>query len=69
MVSRHQQRFIDGTPWSLQTSYYPMTLVEQGATKLIQATDMTEGAVAYLAGRVRHQAGRLPRLDRRARTG
>jgi GntR family transcriptional regulator len=49
VVSRHQQRFIDGTPWSLQTSYYPMTLVEQGATKLIQATDIPEGAVAYLA--------------------
>jgi GntR family transcriptional regulator len=49
VVSRHQQRFIDDTPWSLQTSYYPMTFVEQGATKLIQATDIPEGAVAYLA--------------------
>jgi GntR family transcriptional regulator len=48
VVSRHQQRFIDGTPWSLQTSYYPMTLVERGATKLIQATDIEGGAVAYL---------------------
>lgn len=48
VVSRHQKRFIDGTPWSLQTSYYPMTLVEQGATKLIQATDIEHGAVAYL---------------------
>ena len=27
VVSRHQQRFIDDTMWSLQTSYYPMTLV------------------------------------------
>jgi GntR family transcriptional regulator len=50
VVSRHQQRFIDDMPWSLQTSYYPMTLVEQGATKLIQATDIVEGAVSYLAG-------------------
>ena len=49
MVSRHQQRSIDGTLWSLQTSYYPMTLVEQGAMRLIQATDIPEGAVAYLA--------------------
>jgi len=49
VVSRHQQRFIDSTPWSLQTSYYPMTLIEQGATKLIQATDIEGGAVAYLA--------------------
>lgn len=52
VVSRHQQRFIDGTPWSLQTSYYPMTLVELGATKLIQATDIPEGAVSYLAAQV-----------------
>jgi GntR family transcriptional regulator len=50
VVSRHQQRFIDDTPWSMQTSYYPMTLVtEQGATRLIQATDIPEGAVEYLA--------------------
>ena len=31
MVSRHQERYIDGTPWSLQTSFYPMSLVERGA--------------------------------------
>lgn len=50
VVSRHQQRLIDDTPWSLQTSYYPMTLVtDKGATMLIQATDIPEGAVEYLA--------------------
>src|SRR6266568_3324283 len=50
VVSRHQQRFIDGTPWSLQTSFYPMRLVaEQNASRLIQATDITEGVMAYLA--------------------
>lgn len=49
VVSRHQTRSIDGTPWSLQTSFYPMTMVERGATKLIQATDIEGGAVAYLA--------------------
>jgi GntR family transcriptional regulator len=48
LVSRHQQRYIDGTPWSLQTSFYPMGLVEHGALRLIQATDITEGTVAYL---------------------
>jgi hypothetical protein len=31
VVSRHQQRYIDDTPWSLQTTFYPMTFVEQGA--------------------------------------
>jgi GntR family transcriptional regulator len=48
VVSRHQQRSIDGTPWSLQTSFYPMSLVEKGAVKLIQAPNIEEGAVAYL---------------------
>jgi GntR family transcriptional regulator len=49
VVSRHQQRFIDGTPWSLQTTFYPMSFVEQGATRLILPTDIKEGAVHYLA--------------------
>lgn len=48
IVSRHQQRFIDGTPWSLQTSFYPMHLVEQGAVRLIQARNVIEGTVQYL---------------------
>jgi len=50
VVVRHQQRNIDDTPWSLQTSFYPMTLVtEKGAVALIQATDIEGGTVAYLA--------------------
>lgn len=48
VVVRHQQRFIDGTPWSLQTTFYPMTLVERGANMLLQAQDMPAGAVRYL---------------------
>src|ERR1039457_6403323 len=48
IVSRHQQRFIDHTPWSLQTSFYPMSLVEIGARRLLQADDIAEGTVAYL---------------------
>jgi len=48
VVTRHQRRFIDGTPWSLQTSYYPMNLVERGAVGLIQASDLEEGTVEYL---------------------
>jgi len=31
IVSRHQKRSIEGTAWSLQTSYYPMILVQRGA--------------------------------------
>ncbi len=49
VISRHQRRFIDGIPWSLQTSFYPMSLVEQGATALLKAADIREGTVAYLA--------------------
>jgi GntR family transcriptional regulator len=48
VVSRHQQRLIDGTAYSLQTTFYPMRLVEQGAVRLIQAQDIEPGAVRYL---------------------
>jgi GntR family transcriptional regulator len=48
VVSRHQQRYIDETPWSLQTSFYPMRFVDQGATRIIQAADMPKGVVTYL---------------------
>lgn len=48
VVSRHQERSIDGTPWSLQTSFYSMKLVRDGASRLIQAGDIAEGSVAYL---------------------
>jgi GntR family transcriptional regulator len=48
VVSRHQQRLIDGTPYSLQTTFYPMQLVEKGAVRLIQAENLREGAVRYL---------------------
>jgi GntR family transcriptional regulator len=48
VVSRHQQRFIDNTPWSLQTSFYPMGLVVKGASRLMQAGNIDEGTVEYL---------------------
>jgi len=48
VVSRFQQRYIDGMAWSLQTTYYPMSLVEQGAVNLIRAVDMPEGVISYL---------------------
>lgn len=49
VVSRHQRRFLDGIPWSLQTSFYPMSLIERGATRLIQARNISQGVMAYLA--------------------
>jgi GntR family transcriptional regulator len=48
VVSRHQERHIDGTPWSLQTSFYPLSLVQRGATRLIEASDIQQGSVEYL---------------------
>lgn len=49
VVVRHQERYIDGTPWSLQTSFYPMKFVTSGdADRLMMATEITEGTVLYL---------------------
>ena len=48
VVSRHQQRRIDDAPYSLQTTFYPMTLVAKGATRLIEATDIADGVVGYI---------------------
>ncbi len=48
VVSRNQERHIDGTPWSLQTSFYPLSLVQRGATRLIDALDIQQGSVEYL---------------------
>jgi GntR family transcriptional regulator len=48
LVSRHQQRFIDGAPSSLQTSFYPMALVDAGAVRLREATTILPGTVSYL---------------------
>lgn len=50
VVSRHQERRIDNKPWSLQTSFYPMSLVERGARELLQVDDVEPGIVAYLKG-------------------
>jgi GntR family transcriptional regulator len=48
VVIRHQQRFIDGRPSSLQTSFYPMQFVIDGAVELLQATDIEMGGTAYV---------------------
>jgi GntR family transcriptional regulator len=58
VVSRHQERFIDDILWSLQTSFYPMDFVTKGgATRLLMAEDIPEGAVAYLADHDHKQVG------------
>jgi GntR family transcriptional regulator len=49
VVSRHEKCSIDDTPWSLRTSFYLMDFITKGATKLLMAEDIGEGAVRYLA--------------------
>jgi GntR family transcriptional regulator len=49
VVSRSQIRYVDETPWSLQTSFYLMDFITKGATKLLMAQDIEEGSVRYLA--------------------
>jgi GntR family transcriptional regulator len=48
VISRHQQRLIDGVPYSRQTTFYPLQLVQRGATRLINAEDIEGGGVAYV---------------------
>jgi GntR family transcriptional regulator len=52
VVSRHQERFIDDIPWSLQTSFYPWEYITKGATELLMAQDIKPGAVEYLAEKI-----------------
>jgi GntR family transcriptional regulator len=48
VIVRHQNGFVDGLPWSRQTSYYPRSL-EGHAPRLTNTGDFDEGVVAYLA--------------------
>ena len=49
VISRHERRLIDGTAWSMQTSFYPMSFADRGAHKLRSADNIDEGTVQYLA--------------------
>ena len=48
VISRHQERRIDGQLWSLQTSFYPFSFAARGATRLLEASNINEGTVKYL---------------------
>lgn len=52
LVLRHEERRIDGIPWSLQTSFYPMKFIQDGALRLLMAEDIGEGTVTYLANTI-----------------
>lgn len=47
-ICRHQRRFIDDIPWSLQTTFFPMDFIP-GAPNLLMAQDIKGGTVHYLA--------------------
>ena len=67
IISRHERRFIDGTPWSLQTSYYPMAFADRGAERLRSARNIGEGTVQYLYETLGiHQVGYRDRITMRA---
>jgi GntR family transcriptional regulator len=48
VVSRLQIRKMDKQNWSLQNSYYPLSFVTGGATRLLMVDDIEEGTVQYL---------------------
>lgn len=48
VISRHEQRHVGRTPYSLQTSFYPVDFVTRGATRLMSSKNIEEGAVRYL---------------------
>ena len=51
VVSRRRQWFMDGSPWSLRTSYYPFEFVAV-ATDLVRAEGLPGGAASYLEQRL-----------------
>ncbi len=56
VINRHEERFVDGRPWSLQTSFYPRSLAER-APRLLDPEALEAGTVAYLRQRGIDQAG------------
>ena len=48
VISRQEKRFVDNRPWSLQTSYYPRSLLHR-APRLLDSGDIEEGTVSYMA--------------------
>jgi GntR family transcriptional regulator len=56
VIFRHEERLVDGRPWSLQTSFYPRSL-EDRAPGLLDTDDISEGAVNYLRSCGIEQAG------------
>lgn len=56
VISRNQQRLVDGRPWSIQTSFYPRPLLEP-APRLQEPDEIEDGTVGYLRECGIEQAG------------
>ena len=65
IIIRHQKRYVDDQPWSLQTSYYPRSLSHR-APRLLDTGSVEEGIVAYMAECGIQQAGYQDAIQWRA---
>jgi GntR family transcriptional regulator len=54
-VIRSVLRYVDGTPWSIQNTWYPMDIAE--GTRILDPRDIEEGTTRYLAGLGHDQIG------------
>jgi GntR family transcriptional regulator len=48
VICRYQDRSIDETPWSMQSTFYPMEWVTRGADRLLVAENITDGIIKYV---------------------
>ena len=56
VIIRHQALYVDGLPWSLQTSFYPRSIADR-CPRLLDTADLEEGTVAYMAEHGIRQVG------------
>jgi len=69
VVVRHQRRYIDERPFSLQTSFYPMSFARAGAEGLLEVEDIPRGAMAYLKDQLGiEESGTVDRISARSPT-
>lgn len=67
VIIRSQRQYVDGRPWSLQTSYYPRSLSRR-ARRLLDSGMVKEGTIAYMAKRGIQQVGYQDTIEWRAPT-
>ena len=65
VILRHQKRYVDELPWSLQASYYPRSLQDR-APGLLDTDNMEEGTVTYMGKCGIRQAGYQDAIEWRA---